>query len=98
MDALLAELATVNGYQHSDADYEQLEKDLQAHFEGSWKTILTRQVAPTRQILHKLFNGARIPFYPLPEAGNSKYEFKGTAAIGRLVTGRAKALVSPIGM
>ena len=93
-DALLRELATVNGYQHSDADYDQLEKDLQAHFEASWKTILTRQVGPTCQILRKLFNGDRLPFNPLPGAGNSQYEFKGTAAIGRLVTGRAKALVS----
>ena len=96
-DTLLRELATVNGYQHSDADYEQLEKDLQAHFEASWKTILTRQVASTRQILCKLFNGNRLPLYPLPDAGSSQYEFKGTAAIGRLVTGRAKALVSPTG-
>ena len=59
-----SELATVNGYQHSDADYDQLEKDLQAHFEASWKTILTRQVGPTRQILRKFLNSDRVPFNP----------------------------------
>jgi hypothetical protein len=96
-DALIGELATVNGYQHSDTDYEQLERDLQIHFEASWKTILTRQVAPTRQILRKLFNGDRLPFYPLRGTAGSQYEFKGTATLGRLVTGRAKAVVSPIG-
>ena len=96
-DSLLSELATVNGYQHSEADYYQLEKDLQAHFESSWKTLLTRQVGPTRQILRKLFNGDRLPFMPMTNESGSQYEFRGTASIGRLVTGRAKALVSPTG-
>ena len=96
-DSLLSELATVNGYQHSEADYDQLEKDLHIHFEASWKAILSRQVGPTRQILRKLFNGARLPFSPVTNNTGSRYEFKGTASIGRLVTGRAKALVSPTG-
>lgn len=96
-DSLLGELATVNGYQHSEADYDQLEKDLQAHFEASWKTVLTRQVGPTRQILRKFFNRDRPPFIPMTNESGSQYEFRGTASIGRLVTGRAKALVSPTG-
>lgn len=96
-DSLLGELATVNGYQHSEADYDQLEKDLQAHFEASWKTVLTRQVGPTRQILRKFFNRDRLPFIPMTNESGSQYEFRGTASIGRLVTGRAKALVSPTG-
>jgi site-specific DNA recombinase len=96
-DGLLKELATVNGYQHSDADYDQLEKELLAHFESSWKTLLARRVGPTRQILRKLFNGDRLPFTPAIDEAGSHYEFKGTAAIGRLLTGRAKALVSPTG-
>ena len=64
-DSLSQRTGRVNGQQHSDADYDQLEKDLQAHFEASWKTILTRQVGPTRQILRKLFNGDRLPFIPM---------------------------------
>jgi site-specific DNA recombinase len=96
-DVLLSELATVNTYQHSEADYDELEKELQAHFESSWKTILTRQVGQTRQILRKLFNGDRLPFTPAKDGAGSRYEFKGTASIGRLVTGHAKALVSPTG-
>ncbi|HSL03647.1 MAG TPA: hypothetical protein VK901_08930 [Nitrospiraceae bacterium] len=95
--SLVSELATVNVYQHSDADYEQLETHLQAHFEASWKTILTRQVGPTRQILRKLFKGDRLPFTPATDGTGSRYEFHGVATIGRLVTGRAKALVSPTG-
>ena len=83
--------------QHSDADYDQLEKELQAHFEASWKTILNSQVGPTRQILRKLFNGDRLPFIPMTNEAGSQYEFKGTASIGRLLAGRAKALVSPTG-
>lgn len=82
---------------HSEADYEQLEKDLNAHYEASWKTILTRQVGPTRQILQKLFNGERVPFTPAGDEAGRRYEFKGTAALGRLVMGRAKVLVSPTG-
>jgi site-specific DNA recombinase len=95
--ALSQELAEVDSQQHSDADYDQLEKDLQAHFEASWKTLLTRQVGPTRQILRKLFNGDRLPFIPMTNERGSQYEFKGTASIGRLLTGRAKELVSPTG-
>ena len=97
-DALVRELDTVNSYQHSDADYDQLEKELQAHFGSSWKTILTRQVGPTRQILRELFNGDHLPFTPAKNEVGASYEFKGTTAIGRLLTGRAKALVSPTGL
>jgi hypothetical protein len=96
-DALVNELAMVNSYQHSQADYDELEKELNAHFGSSWRTILTRQVGPARQVLRKLFNGVRLPFTPSGDAAGSRYEFKGTAAIGRLLTGRAKALVSPTG-
>ena len=95
--ALSQELAEVDSQQHSDADYDQLEKDLQAHFEASWKTLLTRQVGPTPQILRKLFNGDRLPFIPMTNESGSQYEFRGTASIGRLLTGRAKELVSPTG-
>jgi site-specific DNA recombinase len=95
--ALSQELAEVDSQQHSDADYDQLEKELQAHFEASWKTVLTRQVGPTRQILRKLFNGDRLPFIPMTNESGSQYEFKGTASIGLLLTGRAKRLVSPTG-
>jgi hypothetical protein len=87
----------VDSQQHSAADYDRLEKDLQAHFETSWKTLLTKQVGPTRQILRKLFNGYRLPFIPMTNESGSQYEFKGTASIGRLLTGGAKALVSPTG-
>jgi site-specific DNA recombinase len=95
--ALSQDLAEVDSQQHSDADYDQLEQDLQAHFESCWKTVLSRQVGPTRQILRKLFNESRLPFTPASDEAGSRYEFKGTAAIGRLLTGRAKALVSPTG-
>jgi len=61
--ALSQELAEVDSQQHSDADYDQLEKDLQAHFESSWKTLLTRQVGPTRQILRKLFKWRPTPLH-----------------------------------
>ena len=96
--ALSQELAVVDSQQHSDADYDQLEKDLQAHFEASWKTLLTRQVGPTRQILRKLFNEDRLPFIPMTNESGSQYEFRGTASIRRLLTGRAKELVSPTGI
>jgi site-specific DNA recombinase len=96
-EALSRDLAHVDSQTHSDAEYEQLEKDLQAHFEASWKTILTRQIGPTRQILRKLFNGNPVPFTPAIDQAGHRYEFKGTASIGRLVTGSAKALVSPTG-
>ena len=95
--ALSEELAGVDSQQHSDADYDQLEKELQAHFEASWRTLLTRQVGPTRQILRKLFNGDRLPFIPMTNESGTQYEFKGTASISRLLTGRAKGLVSPTG-
>ena len=62
--ALSQNLAEVDSQQHSDADYDRLEKDLQAHFESTWKTMLTRRVGPTRQILRKLFNETRVPFTP----------------------------------
>ncbi len=69
---------STNSCQHSDADYDQLEKELQAHFEASFKTILTWQVGPTRQILRKLFNGDRLPFIPTTDDTGSRYEFKAT--------------------
>lgn len=94
---LSKDLADVDSQQHSDTDYDQLEKELQAHFEASWKTALTRQVGPTRQILRKTFNGDRLPFIPMTNESGSQYEFKGTASIGPLLVGRAKALVSPSG-
>jgi len=34
---LSKDLADVDSQQHSDTDYDQLEKELQAHFEASWK-------------------------------------------------------------
>jgi site-specific DNA recombinase len=95
--ALSQDLAAVDSQQHSDADYDQLEKELQAHFEASWQTILTRQVVQTRQILRKLLGPDRLPFIPITNERGSQYEFKGTASIGRLVVGPAKALVSPTG-
>jgi hypothetical protein len=96
--ALSHELAEVDSQQPSDSEYDQLEKDLQTHFEASWKALLTRQVGPTRQILRKLFSGDRLPFIPMTNERGSQYEFEGTASIGRLLTGRAKELVSPIGL
>ena len=59
--------------------------------------ILSRQVDQTRQILRKLFKGERLPFIPTSDESRPRYEFRGTASIGRLVMGRAKALVSPTG-
>jgi hypothetical protein len=96
-ESLSKELAHVDSQTHSEAEYEQLEKDLNAHYEASWKTILARQIGPTRQVLRKLFNGQPVPFTPAIDEAGRRYEFKGTAAIGLLVTGRAKALVSPTG-
>ena len=58
---------------------------------------MTRQISPTRQILGKLFNGHRIPLTPVEGPGGTYYEFEGMASIGRLLTGRAKGLVSPTG-
>ena len=96
-DILLSELASVDSQQHSDADYDELEKELNAHFESCWKQILTRQVGPARQILRKVFDGERIPLSPATDDTGSRYEFQGVASIGRLVTGRAKEVVSPTG-
>lgn len=84
--------------QHSDADYEQLKKDLKSHFETSWQTILSRQAGPTRQILRKLFNGNRLAFTPVSDDSLSRYEFEGTASLSGLLIGRTKALVSPTGL
>jgi site-specific DNA recombinase len=96
-EGLSKDLAHVDGQTHSEAEYEQLEKDLNAHYEASWKTILTRQVGPTRQILRKLFSEERVPFTPASDESGRRYEFRGTAAIGKLITGSAKVLVSPTG-
>ena len=91
------ELSEVDSKQHSDVNFDQLEKDLQAHFEVSWKVVLTRQIGPTRQVLRKLFAEDRLPFIPVVREGGAYFEFRGIAAIGRLLTGRAKGLVSPTG-
>jgi len=95
---LSAELTELDETQELDqTDYDELEQELRDHFKKSWQTILSRQVDQTRQILRKLFNGDRLPFIPTTNGAISQYEFKGTASIGRLVVGRAKALVSPTG-
>ena len=96
--ALSADLTELDTTQELDqTDYDQLEQELRGHFKKSWQTILSRQVDQTRQILHKLFNGDRLPFIPMTNQSGAHYEFKGTASIGRLLVGRAKALVSPTG-
>ena len=95
--ALSSHLTEADSQQRSDADYDQLKKDLKAHFETSWQTILSRQVGPTRQILRKLFKGDRVAFIPMTDESESRYEFEGTASLGGLLTGRTKALVSPTG-
>jgi hypothetical protein len=59
---------------------------------------MTRQITPARQILGRLFNGNRIPLIPVDGISGIRFEFKGIASIGRLVTGRAKGLVSPTGL
>ncbi len=92
---LLEELAELERNQDIDHDYDELERDLRAHFRQSWQTTMTRQVTPARQILGKLFNGSRIPLTPVEGASGIRFEFKGIASIGRLVTGRAKGVVSP---
>jgi hypothetical protein len=58
---------------------------------------MTRQITPARQILGELLNGNRIPLVPVEGTSGIRFEFKGIASIGRLVTGRAKGLVSPTG-
>ena len=96
--ALLEALTQLDDRQELDqTDYDELEQELRAHFRTSWQTIMTRQISPTRQILGKLFNGNRIPLTPVHGPDGSYYEFNGMASIGRLVTGRAKGLVSPTG-
>ena len=95
--AVSRDLAEVDSQVHSDADYDQLAKELKAHFEASWQTVLSRQVGPTRQILRKLFNGNRLPFTPVSDENVSRYEFEGTASLGGLLTGRTKDVVSPTG-
>ena len=96
--ALLEALTELDDRQELDqTDYDELEKDLRAHFRTSWQTIMTRQMSPTRQILSKLFNGNRIPLTPVEGPSGTYFEFNGMASIGRLVTGRAKAVVSPTG-
>ena len=59
--------------------------------------MLSRQIEQTRQILRKFFHGDRLPFLPKTFERGSQVKFTGAASIGRLVTGRAKALVSPTG-
>ena len=97
--ALSADLTELDETQELDqTDYEELKQELRDHFKKSWQTILSCQVDQTRQILRKLLNGDRLPFIPIKNDAGSQYEFKGTAAIGRLQTGRATALVSPTGL
>ena len=95
--ALSQRLAEVDGQQHTQTDYDELEQELKDHFRHSWETMLSRQIEQTRQILRKLFHGDRLPFLPKTFERGGQVEFTGTASIGRLVTGRAKALVSPTG-
>ncbi len=96
--ALLEALTELDDRQELDqTDYDELERELRAHFRTSWQTVMTRQISPTRQILGKLFNGNRIPLTPVEGPTGTYYEFKGMASIGRLLTGRAKGLVSPTG-
>ena len=57
---ILLETADLGRNQDIDHDYDELERELRAHFRQSWQTIMTRQVTPARQILGKLFNGKRI--------------------------------------
>ncbi|HPV82292.1 MAG TPA: recombinase family protein [Nitrospira sp.] len=96
--ALLEALSELDHRQELDqTDYDELEKELRAHFRTSWQTMMTRQVAPTRQILGKLFNGNRIPLTPVEGEEGIYFEFKGMASIGRLLTGRTKEVVSPTG-
>jgi len=46
-ETLSSNLETLlNQQQHSDADHDEFEKELNAHFELCWKTILTHQVGP----------------------------------------------------
>ena len=93
-ETLSMNLAMLNSQQqHTDAEWDELEKELNAHFEASWKTLLNRQVEQARQILTKLFGGERVPFMPT----RLGYEFSGVALAGSLLIGSAKSLVSPTG-
>ena len=92
---LSRDLAEVDSQQHSEADYDQLKKDLKAHFETSWQTVLSRQVGPTRQILRKLFNGNRLPFTPICDESKSRYEFEGTTSLSGLLDRPYKGLGVP---
>ena len=93
-EALSRDLAMLNSqHQHTDAEWDELEKEMNEHFEVSWKMLLNRQIEQARQILAKLFGGERVPFTPT----RLGIEFNGVAAVGRLLIGGAKALVSPTG-
>jgi hypothetical protein len=96
-ERLSSELAVLNiQQQHTDEEWNELEQELNAHFEASWKLLLKRQVEQARQILAKLFGGQRVPFIPT----RSGVEFRGVAAAGNLRNlhiGEAKRLVSPTG-
>jgi hypothetical protein len=92
--ALSQRLEKVDRQQHSQTDYDELDQELKDHFRHSWETMLSRQIEQTRQILRKLFDGDRLPFLPKTFERGGQVEFTGTASIGRLVTGRAKAVVS----
>lgn len=53
---------------------------------------------PGKVVLKPYVDMFASPSHP-PQTGiGSRYEFQGVASIGRLVTGRAKALVSPTGL
>ena len=93
-ERLSSELAVLNTQQqHTDKEWNELEQELNAHFEASWKMLLNRQVDQARQILAKLFGGERVPFMPT----RLGYEFSGVASVRSLLIGGAKALVSPTG-
>jgi hypothetical protein len=90
-ETLSRDLAVLNRQQqHTDQEWDELEKELNAHFEASWKTLLNRQVEQARQILVKLFGGQRVPFIPT----RLGYEFNGVAGAGKLLIGSAKSLDS----
>ena len=84
--------------QLNQTDYDELKLELRNHFRKTWLIIMSRQITVTRQILGKLSNGNRLPFNPVSDKSGSQYEFNRTASIGRLLTGRAKEVVSPTGI
>ena len=51
--AVSHERAELNRAQNllTEADYDELEAELRAHFRQSWEALITRQVAQARQIL-----------------------------------------------